>query len=64
MTGSTLYLVVNKEVPYTWFQNPKEDVPTPFYRDSVRAGQEVRIGCENIRYFPELVEPNYLFTKE
>lgn len=55
-----LYLVVNKEVPYTWFQNPEEDVPTPYYRDSAGSGQEIKVGCENIRFFPEVIEPNYL----
>ncbi|MEX1029886.1 MAG: beta-propeller domain-containing protein [Paenibacillaceae bacterium] len=58
--GSSLYLVSNKNINYYYMANEQADVAAPTYRDSNSSDKMVPISYDEIRYFPDSIEPNYL----
>jgi inhibitor of cysteine peptidase len=59
--GDALYLVANKHIDYYIMEGTGE-IPVPIYRDSAGSGDYLKVGYDNIRYFPHSVEPNYLIV--
>ncbi|MDK2928404.1 MAG: inhibitor of cysteine peptidase [Bacillota bacterium] len=57
--GPALYLVANRNVD---FRILKEEVekPTPSYRDTAQQEEFIALGYDEIRYFPDCPQPNYL----
>lgn len=49
--GSSLYFIANKYINYYF---------TPAFRDSAGKNKFIPVGYQDIRYFPDCVEPNYL----
>ncbi|WP_248924854.1 beta-propeller domain-containing protein [Paenibacillus hamazuiensis] len=67
--GSSLYLVANKYINrYRILQQQgaageqAQAVETPSYRDSLAGDSYIKIGLEDVRYFPKSIEPNYLLV--
>ncbi|OXM84154.1 beta-propeller domain-containing protein [Paenibacillus rigui] len=71
--GSSLYLIANKHFGYYPILRVKggnlselkenssaPNYPAPAYKDSAAGDEFIHIGYEDIRYFPESVQPNYL----
>ncbi len=60
--GSNLYFIANKYLDPYRILDQGEEPPLPAYRDT--AGQEefVTIGYDDIHYFPNCTEPNYLLV--
>lgn len=58
--GSSLYVIANKYINTYQFKNQGFEPPLPSYRDSVGKGDFVTIGYNDIHYFPNSIEPNYL----
>ncbi len=58
--GSSLYVIANKYIDTYQFKNQGFEPPLPSYRDSVGKGDFVNIGYNDIHYFPNSIEPNYL----
>ncbi|HWJ03584.1 MAG TPA: beta-propeller domain-containing protein [Verrucomicrobiae bacterium] len=58
---SALYLVANKYINYATIQQKPED-SVPHYRDSFGQGSLQPVDLNEIRYFPDSVEPNYLMV--
>jgi inhibitor of cysteine peptidase len=58
--GSSLYFVANKYIDHYRIMNEKQEQPAPAFRDTVQSGQFENLDYEDIRYFPEFTEPNYL----
>ena len=59
--GSALYLVANDYIDYYRIQNGEINV-TPSYRDTMEKGEYVNIDYDSIRYFPGMVDSNYLIV--
>jgi uncharacterized secreted protein with C-terminal beta-propeller domain len=60
--GSSLYLTANKRIdPYVILEQ-KEEAPGPVYRDSVRDDGYRIVPYQDIRYFPEAIQPDYLLA--
>lgn len=59
--GSSVYLVANQHIS-TWHLKENADFPTPFYRDSAIGEEKIHLSYDVIRYFPEVVQPNYLLV--
>ncbi|AOT69227.1 beta-propeller domain-containing protein [Geosporobacter ferrireducens] len=56
----SLYLVANHPIHYYIMENKESEVPTPRYQDTL-LGEEIKTAAfEDIRYFPNAVEPNYI----
>ncbi|CAG7650635.1 beta-propeller domain-containing protein [Paenibacillus allorhizosphaerae] len=66
--GDSLYIVANKGINYRIMplngksQPDPASIETPSYRDSAAGDAYIKIGFEDIRYFPKSVEPNYLLV--
>lgn len=58
--GSNLYIIANKYLDTYHILQQKFDPPQPSYRDTVGKGEFVKIGYNNIHYFPNFLEPSYL----
>ena len=58
--GSSLYVIANKYIDTYQIKNQGFEPPLPIYRDSVGKGDFVTIGYNDIHYFPNSIEPNYL----
>jgi len=58
--GSSLYLIANKYLNISQIKDNAAEPPLPCYRDSVGSGEFVDIGYNDIHYFPNSIEPNYL----
>lgn len=58
--GSNLYLIANKYLETYRIMEQGLEPPLPSYRDTVGKGEFVTIGYNDIHYFPNSVEPNYL----
>lgn len=59
--GSALYLVANDYLDYYRIQNSEMNI-TPSYRDTMGKDGYINIGYNSIRYFPGLVEPNFMIV--
>jgi uncharacterized secreted protein with C-terminal beta-propeller domain len=66
--GSSLYLVANKNIDVFRIMsadsslNGEPATDAPAYRDSLAGDSLIQIGYEDVRYFPQSVEPNYLIV--
>ncbi|MET3699572.1 uncharacterized secreted protein with C-terminal beta-propeller domain [Bacillus oleivorans] len=63
--GNSIYLVSNKYIPVHIFdkdETPDEDIFKPAYKDSVLGEEIKRPNWDQIYYFPEFEEPNYLIV--
>jgi inhibitor of cysteine peptidase len=60
--GSSLYLVSNKNIDYYHIMNEKVEAPAPMYKDSTAGNKMLPISYDEIRYFPDSIEPNYLLV--
>jgi uncharacterized secreted protein with C-terminal beta-propeller domain len=60
--GSSLYIVTNKYLDYTPILQGRKEPSAPVYHDSAVTGGSAVIKWDDIRYFPESKEPNYLFV--
>ncbi|MHB1127389.1 MAG: beta-propeller domain-containing protein [Bacillota bacterium] len=60
--GSALYLVANNYIDYYTIMEQGQGSPTPAYRDTAGAKNFVNVRYQDIRYFPNSVEPNYLMV--
>ncbi len=62
--GSTLYLIANKYVDYYYIQKWGEDSGflKPSYRDSISGEDFVDIDYSQIKYFPDIVDTNYMIV--
>lgn len=58
--GSNLYLIANKYLDTYGIMEKGLEPPLPSYRDTVGKGKFVTIEYNDIHYFPNSVEPNYL----
>jgi inhibitor of cysteine peptidase len=58
--GSSLYLIANKRIDIYHILKQEEELPAPGYRDSIHRKDGERLGYDEIHYFPEMMEPNYL----
>lgn len=58
-TGSSLYLVANDYVDYYRIMNDEANA-TPSYRDTLVKDDYIHVGYDSIRYFPGLVDSNYM----
>ncbi|MDA8234688.1 MAG: beta-propeller domain-containing protein [Clostridia bacterium] len=58
--GSALYLTANKYIDYYYILKQNQEPLTPLYRDSAGKGLPRRLNYQDIRYFPNSIEPNYL----
>ncbi|HZK56556.1 MAG TPA: beta-propeller domain-containing protein [Desulfosporosinus sp.] len=58
--GSSLYLIANKYLETYRMKDQGFEPQLPSYRDSVGSGEFVDISYNDIRYFPNSIEPNYL----
>lgn len=58
--GDSIYLVNNKHIPVYRILEDQEEIPLPAYRDSADGGDIKRVGYEDICYFPDSMEPNYM----
>lgn len=58
--GSNLYLIANKYLDTYHIMQQESDPPQPSYRDTVGNGEFIKIGYNDIHYFPDFLEPNYL----
>ncbi len=58
--GSNLYLIANKYLDTYRIMEKGLEPPLPSYRDTVGKGKFVTIEYNDIHYFPNSVEPNYL----
>lgn len=59
--GSSLYLVANDYLDYYRIQN-NEDNATPSYRDTMIKEDYIHVGYDSVRYFPGLVDSNYMIV--
>lgn len=59
--GSSLYLVSNKYIDY-YMINERAEEPVPMFRDSATSDQLLPMSYDEIRYFPDSIEPNYLLV--
>jgi inhibitor of cysteine peptidase len=59
--GSALYLVANKYI-YHYVMEEGVETLTPAFRDTAVKNDFNNIGFQDIRYFPECIEPNYLIV--
>lgn len=60
--GSSLYLTANKRIDPSLILEQKEEAPGPVYRDSVRGDGYRTVPYQEIRYFPEALQPDYLLA--
>ncbi|MEX2415612.1 MAG: beta-propeller domain-containing protein [Paenibacillaceae bacterium] len=60
--GSSLYLVSNKHMDYYSIMNGLAEAPAPTFRDSTTSDLMLPISYDEIRYFPDSIEPNYLLV--
>jgi len=60
--GSNLYLISNQYLDTYHIMQQQVDPPQPSYRDSVGKEDFVKIGYNDIHYFPNFIEPNYLLV--
>jgi inhibitor of cysteine peptidase len=58
--GSSLYLIANKYLDVYTILDHKNEVPAPIYRDSIGFGETMVMDYQDIHYFPNSIEPNYL----
>ncbi|EHQ89439.1 beta-propeller domain-containing protein [Desulfosporosinus youngiae] len=58
--GSNLYLIANKYLDTYRIMEQGEEPPLPSYRDTAGQGDFSAIGYQDIRYFPQSIEANYL----
>ncbi|MFY9114942.1 MAG: beta-propeller domain-containing protein, partial [Dethiobacteria bacterium] len=62
---AALYFVVNKNIDYYRImrnEKPMGQNSTPSYCDTADSADFVHIGYDEIRYFPEFTEPNYMIV--
>ncbi len=60
--GSSLYLISNKYMDYYYMMNEQTELPAPMFKDSTASDKMVPISYDDIRYFPESIEPNYMLV--
>jgi len=64
--GSALYLVTNRYLNTWILRNPaaegQQESPAPSYRDTAVSDDMKTIDFQDIRYFPDSVEPNYMLV--
>lgn len=59
--GSSLYLVANDYLDYYYIQNNEANA-TPSYRDTLIKDDYINVGYDSIRYFPGLIDSNYMIA--
>ena len=59
--GAALYLVANRYLDYYYIMKENGEA-RPSYRDSARGSSWSSIDYQDIRYFPDFVDPNYLLV--
>lgn len=59
--GSALYLVANAYLEQYRIQDGEMNV-TPSYRDTIKKDEYINIGYDSIRYFPGLIDSNYMIV--
>lgn len=59
--GSALYIVANDHIDYYRIQNDEMN-STPSYRDTMKNDNYLNIGYKSIRYFPGLIDSNYMIV--
>ncbi|WP_049754193.1 beta-propeller domain-containing protein [Heliomicrobium modesticaldum] len=59
--GASLYLIANR---YLGVSLPEKETPEvlPWYKDTATGAEKARIGYDQIRCFPDFMEPNYLIV--
>jgi inhibitor of cysteine peptidase len=57
---SSLYLVANKYLDVHYILKSDQEHPAPSYRDSSLSEESQAIDYQDIHYFPDSLEPNYL----
>lgn len=60
--GSSLYLISNKYMDYYYIMNEQAELPAPMFKDSTTSDKMVPISYDDMRYFPESIEPNYMLV--
>ncbi len=58
--GSSLYMVANRYVDIYHIMNEQAEATAPVYRDTAAGEDYTRVRYDEIRYFPNSPEPNYL----
>lgn len=58
--GSNLYLIANKYLDTYRIMEQGAEPPLPSYRDTAGKGDFASIGYQDIHYFPQSIEANYL----
>jgi inhibitor of cysteine peptidase len=58
--SSSLYIVSNSNINYYYSTQEQPDIAAPTYRDSHTSDKMVPISFDEIRYFPDAIEPNFL----
>ncbi|MEW9121144.1 MAG: beta-propeller domain-containing protein [Thermotaleaceae bacterium] len=54
------YLAANHAIPYGIFENKSLEIPTPSYEDTLSNEGIKSMTLDEVQYFPEGVEPNYI----
>jgi len=57
--GSFVYVVTNKNINFRYWHD-NDTVPLPYFKDSAAGTEPQSLTFEDIRYFPEICEPNFL----
>jgi inhibitor of cysteine peptidase len=58
--GSSLYLIANRYLDVHYILNHNNEYVTPAYRDSNVSSEDKIVDYQDIHYFPDSIEPNYL----
>src|SRR5690606_1334174 len=58
--GTSLYMITNEYLNYHGMINEQNDIALPSYRDSINSNVLKSISYDDIRYFPNSVQPNYM----
>ncbi|OGO83236.1 MAG: hypothetical protein A2Y18_04830 [Clostridiales bacterium GWD2_32_19] len=59
--GNMLYLISNKNAYYNYNIQVDEDI-LPYYRDSLVSEEDIKVKCEDMRYFPDFKMDNYMIV--
>ena len=59
--GDMLYLVSNKSTYFSYEIQDDADI-LPYYRDSLISDENIKVKCEDMRYFPDFKMDNYMMV--
>ncbi|OGO85357.1 MAG: hypothetical protein A2Y22_04975 [Clostridiales bacterium GWD2_32_59] len=59
--GNMLYLISNKNAYYNYSIQEDADI-LPYYRDSLVSDEDIKVKCEDMRYFPDFKMDNYMIV--